>query len=430
MIDSIFQKFSLSDTQRNLQGKPPMRTLRTGLNCCLFLLMASVGLADEIVETRAGQPCWIVRSSTVEVAITKLGGQMAPVTFQRETKAPLRPYYVSPWQEEKLDLEVPVLKSLRGDFFCMPFGGNADEFRGEKHPPHGEVAGSEWSFVSSDVGKTKDGKPVHTLTLSLTTKARPGKVTKKVMLVDGENVVYTQHIIEGFKGPTPIAHHATLAMPDTPRAVKIKVSPFQFGMTNPGVFSDPAKREYQSLEIGAKFTDLAKVPLQWKGAPDADLTALPDRVGFADLIGLVNTQDAKSPGWTTAYNSEAKSLWFSLKDTAVLPMTVFWIENHGRHASPWNGRNNCLGLEDVCAYFADGLVPSVTENKLTSEGVKTAHMLSGEKPFVVNYIQGAVSADSEVESIQFRDGQMVVSSPGGKTQTIPVRHEFLKSGAL
>lgn len=386
--------------------------------------------AAEVVEVRAGQPCWILRSDKVEVAVTQLGGHMAPVVFERQSSRPISPYYVSPWQEERRTLDVPVLKPLRGDFFCMPFGGNADAFQGERHPPHGEVAGSPWTFVSSETGKTADGHGLHTLTLTLETTARKGKVTKRVMLVDGEDVVYTQHVIDGFAGPTPIAHHATLALPESPRSVHIRVSPFRFGMTNPTVFSDPAKREYQSLAIGAKFEDLKSVPVLFKDQPNADLSAFPDRTGFADLIALANTPDGTRPAWVTAFNSETKSLWFSLKDPEVLPMTVFWIENHGRHGEPWEGRNRCLGLEDVCAYFADGLVPSVTPNALTEMGVKTAHTLVAGKPFVVNYIQGAIPAESAADRLEFQPQSMTIAGPSGPSKPIPVRHEFLKTGKL
>ena len=53
---------------------------------------------------------------------------MAPVTFFRDSAQPVRPYYVSPWQEEAPSkMPAPVLVSLRGDFFCLPFGGNNDE---------------------------------------------------------------------------------------------------------------------------------------------------------------------------------------------------------------------------------------------------------------------------------------------------------------
>jgi hypothetical protein len=81
-------------------------------------------------------------------------------------------------------------------------------------------------------------------------------VTKELSLVDGENVVYSRHLIEGFAGPTPLGHHATLAMPETEGAFRVSTSPFQFGMVAPGLFSDPAKAEYQALQIGGRFTDL------------------------------------------------------------------------------------------------------------------------------------------------------------------------------
>jgi len=394
------------------------------------LLFSAILRGEERVEDRSGQPCWILRSDRVEVAVTKVGGHMAPVVFNRTSEKPIQPYYVSPWQSEKRTLDVPVLVPLRGDFFCMPFGGNAEAFKGEKHPPHGEVAGSPWQFVSSVDGTTADGKRLHTLTLALETKVRPGKVTKRIHLVDGEDVVYTQHVVEGFRGPAPVAHHATLALPETPRSVEIRVSPFRFGRTNPGVFSDPANREYQALAVNAPFEDLRKVPVRFKDASDADLTAFPDRTGYADLIALANKPDGTNPAWVTAFNRETKSMWFSLKDPAVLPMTVFWIENRGRHASPWDGRNRCLGLEDVCAYFADGLVPSVTSNALNEQGVKTAHVLSGDEPFVVNYIQGAAPATAAAGRIEFGPGAMTVRGEDGTAKTVPVRHEFLKTGKL
>ena len=409
-------------------------SIRWSSALCALLLWSpipAVGLAAEVVETRDSQPCWILKSDRIEVAVTQLGGHMAPVTFRAGSDNPIQPYYVSPWQgEEDVELDVPVLRPLRGDFFCMPFGGNAAPYKGERHPPHGEVAGERWTFVSQETSKTSDGRPLHTLTLSLKTQVRPGTVTKRILLVDGEDVIYTQHIVEGFRGPTPIAHHATLSLPSEPRSVQILTSPFRFGMTNPTLFSDPEKREYQSLAIGATFQDLHKVPVLRKGEPDADLTAFPDRTGFADLIALANEPDPNSPAWVTAYNSVAKAMWFSLKDPAVLPTTVFWIENHGRHASPWDGRNRCLGLEDVCANFAEGLVPSIEKNPLSDQGIKTVHELTGEKPFVVNYIQGAVPASAAVSKIDFTAGRMTALTTDGKSLVIPVRHTFLKSGKL
>ena len=383
------------------------------------------------LRTFHGQSCFVLSNKETEVAVTRLGGHMAPVTFFRDTTQPVKPYHITPWQDEApAAMPAPVLVPLRGDFFCLPFGGNNDPLNGEKHPPHGEIVGDAWTLV----GQRAVGD-VSTLSLSFSPTARKGKITKDLSIVAGQNVLYSSHTIEGFAGRTPLGHHATLAMPEKEGSVRIATSPFRFGMTCPGLFSDPRQREYQALLPGAKWNDLSKVPSAWKNAPDADLTRMPARQGFADLVQINNQSWKKSggPAWTTATYNDAGYLWFSLKDQDVLHSTVFWIENHGRHGHPWNGRNNCLGLEDVTAHFADGLAPSSRDNVLTRKGVPTALELTAEKPTVVNYIQGVVRIPEgfeNVKTLQFAPGQVTFVSSTGKRVTVPVRHEFLKTGKL
>lgn len=402
--------------------------LRSLLFVPSFVASLSPGSVASSAEQRTihSQRSWVIGTPQVELAVTETGAMMAPVTFFRDTAAPLQPYHVSPWQDEGLKLDVPVLVALRGDWFCMPFGGNADAFNGETHPPHGEVAGGKWRKLDdhADAGIT-------TLKLELRTTTRTGRVIKELSLVDGQNVVYSTETIEGFAGPAPVGHHATLAMPDTEGAVRIATSPIRFGMTCPSQFSDPAKGEYQSFAIGARFTDLAKVPLQFKGAPDADATRLPARRGFADLLQIYY-----QPGdiaWLTATRADEGWLWFSLKDPAVLNSTVFWIENHGRHGVPWSGRNNCLGLEDVTAFFADGLATSARPNLLTKEGIKTAVELRTDKPTAVRYIQGVAKVPpgfEQVKTLEFAPGEVSFIAVTGQRVRVAVRHEFLRSGRL
>ena len=423
----------------NLVEKPCASHPRVATSCLLSMttlltaLAAGETTAAHAAELRSfhTQPCFVVATKQVEVAVTQAGGHMAPVTFFRDSAAPVRPYYVSPWQDEPpTKMPVPVLVSLRGDFFCLPFGGNSEEVAGEKHPPHGETAGSAWQLIG-----TKTAADVTTLTLGLETKVRTGRVTKELSLVEGQNVVYSRHLIEGFAGRVPLGHHATLAMPDADGAVRIATSAFRFGTTCPSLFSDPKQREYQALLPGAKWTDLAKVPAAWKGAPDADLTRLPGRYGHADLIQLANESWEKSggPAWTTATFADGGYVWFALKDPAVLRSTVFWMENHGRHGHPWNGRNNCLGLEDVTAFFADGLAASTRENLLTKEGVDTALALRADQPTAVNYIQGVVKIPAgfeNVQSLEFAPGAVTFIATTGQRVPAAVRHEFLKTGRL
>ena len=187
-----------------------MRKLKSWTNFCIatsVAMFASVQAADK--EMRNGQPSWVIQSDQVELAITELGGHMAPVTFYRKDPTPVQPYHISPWQEENHKYPAPVLVPLRGDFFCMPFGGNSDAVAGEKHPPHGEIVGEPWKLANSK--KTGD---VTTLTLGIETKIRKGRVTSELSLVDGQNVVYSRSTIEGFAGRAPLGHHATLAMPE------------------------------------------------------------------------------------------------------------------------------------------------------------------------------------------------------------------------
>jgi hypothetical protein len=378
-------------------------------------------------RTIHSQPAYLLESDTVSLAVSRLGGHLAPVTFGKGGVDAISPYYVSPWQDEgHPSMPAPVLRPLRGDFFCLPFGGNAAAFKGEQHPPHGETASAEWSF-ESDVSLA-DG--TSRLVLSLETKVRPGRVTKEIFLRPGQPVVYQRHLIEGFAGPTPLGHHATLAMPDTEGVFALSTSPFRLGMTNPGVFSDPASGEYQALALGATFTDLGRVPSLFKEPAEVDCSRLPARRGYADLLAVVADVAALAgkPAWTAAVNTREHWAWFSLRNPAVLPMTVFWLENRGRHTFPWNGRNQCLGLEDVCAFFADGLGPSAEPNLLSRQGIATVVELTADHPADVRSIQAAtpvpVSFD-RVAQIEFTGTGVVLVDAAGEKVHVPLNHAFV-----
>ena len=392
----------------------------------LLLLMTSANAQRAASRTLSGQRCWVVASDQVELAVTRTGGHMAPVTFFRNTDSPIAPYYISPWQGDDLDYPVPVLAPLRGDFFCMPFGGNGTPYDGEEHPPHGETAGSDWQL--DGVRKVGD---ITTLTLKLKTKVRAGEVTKRLSLREGDNVVYSSHVINGFVGKTSIGHHATLAMPDKEGSFKISHSPIKFGMTNPGQFSNPANAEYQQLGIAQKFESLSAVPSIFKGAEDVDCSRLPQTRGYADLLMIFPDDTAGKPAWLTAVREDEGWMWFSLKDPKVLTATVFWLENRGRHGLPWFGRNNCVGMEDVTAFFADGLAPSAEANILTNEGIQTS--VDIKDGHTVNYIQGVVKIPAgykETAKVEFGAASVTFISPNGQQVKASVRHGFLKSGEL
>ena len=385
------------------------------------------GCSEQDILMDNSQPGWMIQNDQVELFITHQGGHMAPVRFFRDFPQPIQPYYISPWQNENLEISEPVLVPTRGDFFCMPFGGNAELYQDEKHPAHGETAGAKWNLV-----EITTSEKITKLTLDMKTLVRKGHVTKNISLVHGENNLYISHTLNGFDGKMPIGHHATLAVPEEEETLKVSVGHFDLGMTNPTIFGNPINREYQSLAIGAEFTRLEEVPLLWKQPAVGDCSSFPQRQGFTDLLCVFKKLSLK-PAWTTAVNEKEGYLWFALKDAAMLPCTTFWISNKGRHGDPWNGRNRCLGLEETCSYFADGLAASVKSNIINKRGFPTAVNLSSAEPTVINMIQGVVKVPDnfgKVKDVRFGENVIHFISETGAEIHTKVYYDFLKSGEI
>jgi hypothetical protein len=374
-----------------------------------------------------GQPSWRLVSADVEAFVTQTGGHVGPVTFDRKRRK-IQPYSVAPWAEEPIDLaNPPIIRGLRGDFFCLPFGGNATPFRGEKHPVHGETANARWHFESL---KTEGERTC--LHLSLKTKLRPGRVDKRIWLLKGENVVYAQHVVTGMSGPMNLGHHAMLRFPDTPGSGRVSTSRFVFGQVFPKAFEFPEKGGYSWLKLGAEFSSLEKVPTV--DGQTADLTRYPARRGFEDLVMLVS--DADQPfAWTAVAFPEAGYAWFALKDPRILRETVFWISNGGRYYPPWNGRHvNVMGLEEVCSYFHLGLAESARPNPVSAKGYSTCIRLSPRTPLIVPYITGVVQLPrgfDRVVSIHPAENNcaIVLQSASGRSASAPVHLDFLQADA-
>ena len=374
-----------------------------------------------------GQPSWRVASTQVEAFVTETGGHLGPVTFDRQVRK-LQPYSVAPWVEERVDPAEPtIIKVLRGDFFCLPFGGNATPYGKEKHPVHGETANACWQFHSLE---TQAGRSC--LHLSLQTKVRPGRVDKSIWLVDGQNTIYSQHVVSGMSGPMNLGHHAMLKFPDAPGSGLLSTSRFVYGQVFPHAFELPENRGYSWLKQGAEFTSLEKVPTL--NGETADLTRYPARRGFEDLVMMVS--DAELPfAWTAVAFPKERYVWFALKDPRVLHETVFWLSNGGRHYPPWSSRHvNVMGLEEVTSNFHLGLAESARKNPISRKGFPTCLSLNPRKPLVVPYIMGVATIPAgfdRVASIQAVPGNQAIflQSASGKQASAAVDLNFLQAGA-
>ena len=373
-----------------------------------------------------GQPSWRLASGEVEAFVTEAGGHLGPVTFERGSRR-IQPYSVAPWVEEKVDATLPtILKVLRGDFFCLPFGGNATPYRGERHPVHGETANSRWKFESLE---TSAGRSC--LHLSLRTKVRPGRVDKRITLVAGQNVVYSQHTVSGMKGPMNLGHHAMLKFPDSPGCGVVSTSRFAYGQVFPQPVERAENRGYSWLKPGAEFKSLEAVPTIT--GESADVTRYPARRGFEDIVMVVSNA-AEPFAWTAVTFPGERYVWFALKDPRVLRETVFWFSNGGRHYAPWNGRHiNVLGLEEVCSNFHPGLAESASKNPISDRGFPTCLMLNPNRPLVVAYVMGAAKIPAgfdRVVSIRATGGNRAIrlQAASGKEVEAAVELDFLWAG--
>ncbi len=363
--------------------------------------------SDPIVDVH-GEPSFALGNRDVELFVTRRGGHLAPVRF-RLGRRWVQPYALAPWLPGEINPALPpVLKVLRGDYLCLPFGGG----KGIKDP-HGETANEAWTLAQAGSGR---------LVLDMQVKAPTCQVRKILSIREGHRAVYQEHRIEGLQGRFNYGHHAILQFPEG-GPFHVNVSPFRFAGVKPDLFSNPLQREYGALKTGAVFKSLEKVPLATGGT--TDLTRYPARQGFEDLVMM-----AAKPGdfaWTAA--TLDGYVWISLKDPRTLPSSLFWITNGGRHGEPWNGRHlRRLGLEEICGHYSDDLETS-RRDLLKARGIPTTANFRARETKSIRVIHLAhpvPKAFGRVESVEraVNGTEITVRGQKGKVE-IPVDWNFL-----
>jgi hypothetical protein len=361
-----------------------------------------------------GAPSWRVAASHVAAFVTVQGGHTGPVRYRLGDRW-VAPGHVAPWAEEPVEGLPPMLRLLRGDFLCLPFG------EAPGHPPHGESANAVWTM---DDVEHEDDRTMLTAHLDLT--LMPGRVEKCLTLRDGHAAVYTQHVIRGAEGPMPLGHHAMLRFPEPEGSGLVAVSPFLKGYVAPAPMEE-GDAGASALAPGATFDRLDAVPLASGGR--ADLSRYPARPGFEDLV-LLASDPALPFAWTAVTFPGEGYVWFALKNPRVLRSTVLWHSNGGRHYPPWNGRHvNVLGLEEVTAFFHYGLPASAAPNALTADGVPTAANLDPAAPLDVRYVTAVAAIpagfDRVADVAPEGAGHVRLTARSGAHVVVPLDHGFV-----
>lgn len=345
--------------------------------------------------------------------MTQHGGHMAPVEFTLGERV-VSPYALAPWQAAEIEDGMPVLlKVLRGDFFCFPFGPQ------DKAPPHGASANAEWRIVAGGD---------NLLHLGLDDPHTGAWVEKLLSLRDGETAIYCEHRISGASGRYSYGNHPVIDFSDfSEGAARVSTSAFRFGSVYPRLFSNPLNREYGILKPGGRFTDLAEVPLAT--GDSTDLTRYPARQGFEDLVMIVNeASTAEQPfAWSAAVMDGY--VWFSLKNPADFPSTLLWISNGGRHGPPWNGRHlGRMGIEEVCSFFADAVDVS-RKDPLAADGVPTTREFRKDETVSLRLVQAAAAVPRDFGAVSSiapaGEGKILITGSSGQSVESSIDWNFI-----
>ena len=365
---------------------------------------------EQVWSVRAIEPYSALSATTASMSI--LGAQLAPVVFKLGNRE-ISPFHIAPWCEETID-GPPIIQALRGDFFCLPFGGNSTAYGDEEHPLHGETANREWTLFEKSKGH---------IVCELDLEIRKGRVRREVLVNDDETAVYVATSVQGMSGPMCFGNHAMLQF-RSPGLVS--TSEFEVGQVFPGEFEIPAQGGYSSLEPGSRFQRLEVVPMA--NGSVADLSLYPAREGFEDLVQLVGRSEGI--GWNAVVFPEEGFLWFCLRNRRTLPHTILWHSNGGRHYAPWNGRHKgVLGIEDVNAYFHYGLAESASSNPFAAEGFSTAMDFKPDSTVRIPTIMGVAQVGhiaEHVESIQIQDEGIEIQLRSGEVIPVSAELDFLQ----
>jgi len=340
-----------------------------------------------------------LRSDRVSLAVTATGGHLSDVAFDLAGRR-LAPMHTAPWFDEPMPPDAPpMLRVLRGDFFCAPFG--ASDVVPGGGPQHGDAASGEWRLDHTGEGWIE---------ATLAVPVMGARLTKHVAVRPGENVVYQRHTFAGGSGRLPVGHHAMLRAASP---LHLAFAPRIFAATPPEpVETAPAGRSI--LAYPQEIADLRAATRADGGT--LDLTVYPVEDGHEDLWMLASDPEPAF-AWTAATCPAESFVWFGLKNPRILPETVVWQSNGGRAYPPFSSRHRgVIGLEEVCSWFHLGHAAATAGNPLADRGIPTAITLAPDGAVAIPYMFGVAAIPHDfgpVARIEEEDGGILLSDAAG-----------------
>lgn len=309
--------------------------------------------------------------------VQSLGGMVGPITFRLPDGRAVQPMQVAPWADEPDSADLPgILRRLRGEWPCVPFGADAprdmppgwaadgSSFEGAT-VPHGHSANVDWQILPPSPDAVAltcaypDHHPIRALHRSL--RPDPGAAALDITLT-----------VEARRPcRLPFGLHPTFRLP-ADGTVELQPPAFRQGRVFP-LAADPSSR----LLPDATFASLDAVPT--REGNTLSLSRLPLDSRNEDLVQLCGV----SGGFVLRYPDEGFQIRLTW-NADHLPSVLLWLSNRGRTAAPWNGRHLALGVEPVCSAFDLGPAVSTGTNPIAASGVATAMAFAPDRPFTTS----------------------------------------------
>lgn len=301
-----------------------------------------------------------IQSAYGHAHIHSLGAMIGPARFRtdRAEPQPVEPFFVAPWSDDAgpdYDALPALMRRLRGEWPCVPFGNADPELARRNDLPGDWRADPSWRKSDSDAcfhgfgahhpwHLTPDGARSVTAEVEYPPDHSIELVKRRVTLREHEPTLdFELEILPRRTCRLPIALHPVFRLPacrnGQPRA-ELEFSRGARAWTFPVAVERGRTlllANQQGAPVGAvcdgrgTARDLRLLPFE---QPSEELVLLTDIEGRVTLTNFADRY-AVTLSW----------------DSNVLPSCLLWISNGGRLGYPWLGRVCALGIEPCAAPF-------------------------------------------------------------------------------
>lgn len=350
----------------------------------------------------------MISARGVSIVFSARGGVLRQFEVSDEGAA-IAPLHHVPWSAEEVPADAPPHQAwLAGDFLAAPFGPGPDGL-------HGLPANGDWRVTPSDPG---------TLRAVLDGAVQGATVVKELSLTDDHPFVYQRHLFIGGTGALPVANHAMVALPN---GGKLSFSRKRWWET----LAEPLEitRGRSCLAYPRRAEDAAEFP--GSDGSTVNLNRYPWGEAHEDFVAGIEDPGSRL-GWTAVVRPAEGDLFLSLRNPALLPMTMLWHSNGGRDYAPWSGRHKgCLGVEEGAALPMLGISSQETPDPLTAAGQPGLLQLDPQGTVEMRHILGAIRWPSRqsVAAVMLEGDELTVTGDWGAERKLPIRGGWLGSFA-